>query len=385
MEEDDYCRPEYIPHELVSDILTRLDVKSLTRFRSVSTRWNSTIVHPSFSKSHLSRSSAGAGAPVTLVLSFINRFNSERTIFSVKILPDQTISQPNPTHILTIPGFAHPFISQSLNGLICFNLGAMCVCNPSTRKFLKLPWTKTETPAPSPASIRHRRNAFGFDPVSNAHKVLDTWITYNENEMIMEHKVFTVGAGCNKWRRIADGPSYFPFNESVCINGQIYFRALTSLTDSEEAVMVAFDVNREEFRFIQMRDDAISNSEEAVLIELDGHLTIVHHQDNVLSMRVLTDEEDAKWVKKRLEIPAMCSEVNDRQRFKFAGTTFSGEIIFAARSLEKPFYVFIYDIKKNEAKKVEICGLTDFKFDYSTAFMNVMSVNEHVETIKCLT
>ncbi|KAI3751381.1 hypothetical protein L2E82_22465 [Cichorium intybus] len=385
MDEDEDRRREYIPHELVSEILTRLDVKSLTRFRSVSTLWNSTIVHPSFSKSHLSRSSAGAGAPVTLVLFFINRFNSERTIFSVKIPPKQTRSQPNPTRILTIPGFGHPFVSQSLNGLICFNLGAMCVCNPSTRKFLKLPWTITENPSPSRASTHHRKNAFGFDPVSDAHKVLDTWITYNENELIMEHKIFTVGAGCNKWWKIADGPPYFPFNESVCINGQIYFRALTSMTGSEEAVMVAFDVNREEFRFIQMHDDAIANSEEAVLIELDGHLAIVHHHDNELSMLVLTDEEDAKWVKKHVEVPAMCSEVNDRRRFKFAGTRFSGEMIFAARSLEKPFYVYFYDIKKNEAKKVEICGLADFKLDYSTVLMNTMSVCEHEETIKCLT
>ncbi|CAI9302798.1 unnamed protein product [Lactuca saligna] len=385
MDEENYTRPEYIPHELVSEILTRLDVKSLTRFRSVSTRWNSTIVHPSFSKSHLSNSSAGAGAPVTLVLSFINRFNSERTVFSVKILPNQTKSLPNPTHILTIPGFAHPFVSQSLNGLICFNLGAMCVCNPSTHKFHKLPWTKAEISPLSPASTHHRRNAFGFDPVSNAHKVLDTWITCHEDEMIMEHKIFTVGAGCNKWRRIADGPPYFPFNESVCINGQIYFRALTSVTASEEVVMVAFDVNREEFRFIQIPDDAISNSEEAVLIELDQRLAIVHHQDNILSMWVLMDEEDAKWLKKRVEIPGMCSEINDRRRFKFAGTTFSGELIFAERSLTKPFYVFLYDLKKNEAKKIEICGLTDFKFDYSSALMNVISVNEHVETIKCLT
>ncbi|KAL4556865.1 hypothetical protein LXL04_035031 [Taraxacum kok-saghyz] len=385
MDEEDNTRPEHIPHELVSEILTRLDVKSLTRFRSVSTRWNSTIVHPSFSKSHLCHSPTGAGAPVTLVLSFINRFNSERTVFSVKILPNQTTSLPNPTHVLTIPGFAHPFVSQSLNGLICFNLGAMCVCNPSTRKFLKLPWSKTEIPPPSPASTHHRRNAFGFDPVSNAHKVLDTWITCHENEMVMEHKIFTVGSGCNKWKRIADGPPYFPFNESVCINGQIYFRAFTSVTDSEETVMVAFDVNREEFRFIQMRDDAISNSEEAVLIEIDGRLAIVHHQDNLLLMWVLMEEKDAKWVKKRIEIPSMCSEINDRGRLKFAGTTFSGDIIFAERSLVKPFYVFLYDIKKNEAKKVEICGLTDFNFDYSSVLMNVMSVSEHVETIKCLT
>ncbi|KAI3757997.1 hypothetical protein L6452_05543 [Arctium lappa] len=386
--EDDNTRPESIPHELVSEILTRLPVKSLTRFRSVSTRWNSTITNPSFAKCHFSRSAASGGAAVTLTVTFINRFNSQRSIFSVTIPPNQTRSAPNPTHILTIPGFAHPFVSQSLNGLICFNLGAMCVCNPSTREFVKLPWTQTETPPPSPASAHHRTNAFGFDPVSNAHKVLDTWITCHGNEMIMEHRVFTVGCRSNKWRRIADGPPYFPFDERVCINGQIYFRGLTSMVDSEKTVMVAFDVNREEFRFIQMRDDAVFNSEDAVVMEHDGRLAIVDHQgvrngeDNVMVMWVLMDE---KWVKKRVEIPAMYSEINDRGRYKFAGTTFSGEMIFAERRLGKPFYVVLYDIKKNEGRKVEICGLTDFESTCNNLLMNVTSVNEHAESIISLT
>lgn len=267
----------------------------------------------------------------------------------------------------------------------------MCVCNPSTRKFLKLPWTQTETPSPSPAFAHHRTNAFGFDPVSNSHKVLDTWITCHGNEMIMEHRVFTVGCHSNKWRRIADGPPYFPFNERVCINGQIYFRAFPSMIASEKPVMVAFDVNREEFRFIQMRDDTVSNSEDAVLMEHDGHLAIVEHQglrngeDNVMLMWVLIDEEDEKWVKKRVEIPAMYSEINDHRRFKFAGTTFSSEMIFAERRLGKPFYVVLYDIKKNEGRKVEICGLTDFESTYSNVLMNVTSVNEHAESIVSLT
>lgn len=266
----------------------------------------------------------------------------------------------------------------------------MCVCNPSTRKFLKLPWTQREIPSSSPLSTHHRTNAFGFDPITNAHKVLDTWVTCQDEDMIMEQRVFTVGSGSNKWRRIADGPPYFPFNEGVCINGQIYFRAFPSMEAKENPVMVAFDVNREVFRFIQMQDDPISNSEQTVLMEHDGNLAIVDHQGvtngerNVILMRVLVNEEDNKWIKKRVEIPVEFSEINDRKRFKFAGTTFSGEMMFTERSLVKPFYVVFYDIKKKEAKKVEICGLMDFEFSYCNVVVNVASVNEHVESIKCL-
>ncbi|PWA74657.1 F-box domain-containing protein [Artemisia annua] len=222
------------------------------------------------------------------------------------------------------------------------------------------------------------------------HKVLDTWVTCDDNDMVMEHRVFTVGSGCSEWRKITGGQPYFPFEESVCINGYIYFRAYPGMIATEKPVMVSFDVNREVFHFISLCDD-ISNSEETVLMELDGHLTIVDHQGltsggkNVIQMLVLTDVKDGKWVKKRVEIPAKYSEINDRQRFKFSGTTFSGEMIFAEKSLVNPFHVFFYDIKKNEARKVEICGLTDFEFSYSNVLMNVTSVSEHVESIKSLT
>ncbi|KAD6796556.1 hypothetical protein E3N88_07452 [Mikania micrantha] len=263
----------------------------------------------------------------------------------------------------------------------------MCVCNPSTRKFVKLPWTQPEISSPSQASTHHRTNAFGFDPVSNAHKVLDTWITCLENEMIMEHRVFTIGSCSNEWRRITNGPPYFPFNEGVCINGQIYFRAYPSMLVFEKPVLVVFNVNHEQFRFIEMHDDAILNSEETVLMDHDGRLVIVDHQcvasgeDNVLVMWMLMDEEDGKWVKKRVELPAIYGEMNDRRRYKFAGTTFSGEMIFTEKRLVDPFTVLFYDIKRNEVKKVEICGLTDFEFKFGHLVMNVTGVNEHVESI----
>nr|XP_043618542.1 F-box protein At1g30790-like [Erigeron canadensis] len=395
--EEDNTRPVSIPHELISEILTRLPVKSLARFQSVSTQWDSTITHPSFCISHLTHSASRAST--TLILTFINRFTSDRNIFSVSIPPNGNGSGVNPTRVLTIPGFAHPFVSQSLNGLICLNMGSMCVCNPSTRKFVKLPWTQTEVAdkrclQPQVAPIRHRANAFGFDPVTNAHKVLDTWITCHDNDengIIIEQRVFTIGTGCDKWRRIAEGPSYFPFNESVCINGKIYFRAYPSMIASEKPVMVVFDVHSEEFQFIQMNDDLISDSEDTVLMEHDGHLAIVDHQGvtngevNAIQMRVLIDEKDGKWVKKCVKIPEKHSEMKDRQRFIFTGTTFTGEMIFAERKLVNPFHVFFYDIKKNEAKKVKICGLTEFDFSYSNVLMNVTSVNEHVESIKSLT
>ncbi|XP_058198269.1 F-box protein CPR1-like [Rhododendron vialii] len=44
-----------IPQEILTDILSRLPVKSLCRFKCVSTSWNSLISNPYFAKTHLNR------------------------------------------------------------------------------------------------------------------------------------------------------------------------------------------------------------------------------------------------------------------------------------------------------------------------------------------
>ena len=46
---------ERLPHDVVYDILTRLAVKSLMRFRCVSKSCNSIIINPIFSSTHLDR------------------------------------------------------------------------------------------------------------------------------------------------------------------------------------------------------------------------------------------------------------------------------------------------------------------------------------------
>lgn len=52
-------RPSYLPEDLiVVDILSRLTVKSLLRFRSVSKSWYALITNPNFIRIHLSRTNS---------------------------------------------------------------------------------------------------------------------------------------------------------------------------------------------------------------------------------------------------------------------------------------------------------------------------------------
>lgn len=52
----------HIVHEIVVDVLSRLPVKSLLRFKSVSKEWQSIITDPKFVSLHLNRSTQRPGA-----------------------------------------------------------------------------------------------------------------------------------------------------------------------------------------------------------------------------------------------------------------------------------------------------------------------------------
>ncbi|GMI79437.1 hypothetical protein HRI_001613000 [Hibiscus trionum] len=58
---------DYIPVQLIPEILNRLPVKSLLRFRSVCKSWNSLISHPSFISAHLQASLSNNNTPFLLL------------------------------------------------------------------------------------------------------------------------------------------------------------------------------------------------------------------------------------------------------------------------------------------------------------------------------
>ncbi|KAK2994349.1 hypothetical protein RJ640_017861 [Escallonia rubra] len=356
---------EPIPHDLVVDILTRLPAKALTRFLSVSTNWGSTISDPSFASTHLARSETRPDG-LTLLLTFPNENLLERHIYTAIVPAGQTLSNP-PTRNLSIPGFVSPYVSPSIRGLICLGPGGRQahICNPTTREIIPLPPTKTETPY-DPSYTLCRSISFGYDPVKNEHKVLYSHILrtgYPDSEMIMEmvHKVFVVGSHC--WRRIGDGPPHRPFNEGVCIQGYLYYRSYTSDDHPEDQVIVEFDVGEEGFRFINLPEGNIG-VENTALVDYEGKLALVNCSilvcgGNSMEVWVLEDLAKEIWVKRFIVFGFDLGEFMVGSKFYLAGTAYTGEMIFAPRSLARPFY-------GNSVRRVEIRGLPEYEFRHSS-------------------
>ncbi|XP_058187772.1 putative F-box/kelch-repeat protein At1g12870 [Rhododendron vialii] len=163
---------EEMPEDALTEILSRLPVKSLLRFKSISKHWYSLIQSPCFISLHHNRSpknesllvlrsvkTTSAFAPITLALS--------------------VVSNKTPVLDLDLPFGGQPAswlnLFGSSNGIVClFNSSTkiMMLCNPAMREFKVLPQPPFHTRYTS-----HLR--FAFDPKTNDYKVLRVVASYD--------------------------------------------------------------------------------------------------------------------------------------------------------------------------------------------------------------
>ncbi|XP_043721159.1 F-box protein CPR1-like [Telopea speciosissima] len=200
-----------LPEDIILDILSRLPVKSLLRFRSVCKPWCALITDPYFVQMHLSRSLA-INTNLILILRKYPKF------FYV----DLDVCQQEAAVELDCP-FKSPkgyLIFASSNGLVCMfdDDGVVCdsqkykvyhtfLWNPSTETHKKLPFTPIEVPV----NARFAYVAgygFGYDPTTDDYKVIRVIRFYNAGDngyyLIPEVKVYSLST--NSWRRIEDIP-----------------------------------------------------------------------------------------------------------------------------------------------------------------------------------
>ncbi|XP_043721165.1 F-box protein CPR1-like [Telopea speciosissima] len=203
-----------LPEDLILDILSRLSVKSLSKFRYVCKAWCDLITDPDFAKMHLTRSLA-TNTNLILIL------EEHQKIFSV----DFDVCEQEAAVKLDHP-FKSPIgylILASCNGLVCMfdddgvvslfskkNVYDTFLWNPSTRTHKKLPFTPIEFPIN--AGYAHvTAYGFGYDPTTDDYKVIRVLQFYPRNGLFRDSKyivseVNVYSLSTNSWRRIKDIP-----------------------------------------------------------------------------------------------------------------------------------------------------------------------------------
>ncbi|XP_059628475.1 F-box/kelch-repeat protein At3g06240-like [Cornus florida] len=228
----------YLPEEILVDILSRLPVKSLCRFKCVSIPWHSLITDPRFVKTHLNRN---------------NR--CEKIIVNSDSLYSVDCTEASNNHDVTatkldMPSNIHcTYILGSCNGLILVadkDQLPKFLLNPSTREFKELPKFSIE-----PIHYRFRMYGFGYDSSTDEYKVVLVWFSWCCSYTHISFYTWRTDSWA--FRYVHDFP-YEPrvlFSVGVHVNGSLHWLADKCSKDSPSVklyVICAFDLTREEFR-----------------------------------------------------------------------------------------------------------------------------------------
>ncbi|XP_075645685.1 F-box protein CPR1-like [Castanea sativa] len=252
---------DYLPHEVVRDILLSLPVKSPIRFRCVSKSFNSLITSSDFIDSHLTRSH-----------SLPSNSNSNNTLIVRDLATKPNVEKYRLIHNDSFDRIEHlefplttrrrsrihkcEFIGYA-NGLFClYEKERFILCNPSIRKCIILPKHCIKIKRDGHVQCH---SAFGFDPRTNDYKVVIIALPYNPFYMKKEPtlvEIYSLSEG--SWKMIDASTSCPPnirFDEHTCpaasLNGAIHFTVKVKPNLTELAVL-SFDLRDEVFHAISL-------------------------------------------------------------------------------------------------------------------------------------
>ncbi|KAJ0730529.1 putative F-box domain-containing protein [Helianthus annuus] len=357
-----------VPDEIIDDILSRLPVKSILRFRSVSKPWLSRISDPSFTKLH-STDHHHTGL-------FISAY--DESPHKHHILSAACDGGPV-THLLTIDCASdHDIpVAEHLNGLVFFNTVNVFthsakanpfVINPSRRKFFRLPHPYTDR-----NRIWRVFYYFGFDESRNEHKVL--MIRKFHYPTRFEVMIFSLST-CS-WRKIdAEFPIGFSwdhlhfYSKSVCVNSVIHLLCQDNLS----LLILAFDLRTEMVSVINVPQVSVPHydDEEPCIIKTNGRIGVVDRdynlmlENNEMLIWILQDYENRVWVKEIIAFPEPWIELggpypNDSVNMD--------EIIFRSGNLsEDVTSLLVYNKRSRNFKSLQFTPGHQFPFSTSSRF-----------------
>ncbi|XP_027338906.1 putative F-box protein At3g16210 [Abrus precatorius] len=238
----------FLPDDVLINILKRVLVKSLIRFKCVSKDWLNLLQTPYFTEQHLHHSSHNS---TFLLLQRIPHSFHRPSLTASECLigPDFTVHHPQ------FIDFTSPdaMIVGSCNGLLCVRHSnyKLSLFNPATRQIRHIPET-----------LIHVKSCyyvgFGFSPVVNDYKIVrislselndEDGIVVLDNVRVNRAEVYSLRTG--SWKEI-DAlvlQSLGLWSNSVTNNGAIFWQA--TMTESDHEFVISFDIAEEVFTLLE--------------------------------------------------------------------------------------------------------------------------------------
>ncbi|KAL2530263.1 F-box/kelch-repeat protein [Forsythia ovata] len=213
--------PQNFPEEIIMEILSRLPVKSLIKFRSVSKSWLSLISRTQFAKAHLEISiKKNKGEPDSLAFGCTSETGVKLRSCNLDSFMND-LKYINAAEIYGDTVLNSLWMIGSINGLICLSVrpSEIFLWNPSIRKSKKLP----------PSGFTYGQFSFistygfGYDKVNDDYKVVETYGFTNDSCMyIADVKIYSLRS--NSWKQIEGWPgAYVAGSNTVFVDGSFHW------------------------------------------------------------------------------------------------------------------------------------------------------------------
>ncbi|KAA8548018.1 hypothetical protein F0562_004447 [Nyssa sinensis] len=186
---------QQLPEDVMIDILSRLPVKSLMRFRSVCKKWYALIRNPSFITKHCDHNNSGRGVVVYHYNYVMEKYDFAQLDENLTV-PHVYQDYDYPEHNITLLG--------SFHGIICIFhwFPHLALWNPATREIRLLPTDHHNFP---PHFFNFSHNiGFGLDPLTNDYKVIWMRLFWDEKIDTIHHPTFAsvYTLSTDSWRHL---------------------------------------------------------------------------------------------------------------------------------------------------------------------------------------
>ncbi|XP_039040426.1 F-box/kelch-repeat protein At3g23880-like [Hibiscus syriacus] len=243
---------DYLPVEVIIDILKWLPVKSVVKFRSVCKTWNSLICDPSFVSAHCQAylSRPPNNTPLLLIISFSVNGKDKYSLHYDNDVFDELKKLQYPV----FDSIWSPMYFGSCNGLVCLGSYAhnpmrFVFWNPSIQKYISLP-----QPDICCIDYASRLNSafgfgFGFDSRTNDYKILT--VRFDKANHLIQPSLFSLRENC--WTMVVAIAPNYEFDDETSmtfVNGAVHwlgYQRRNSDGFKFNYTILGFDLSAEEF------------------------------------------------------------------------------------------------------------------------------------------
>ncbi|XP_047057886.1 putative F-box protein At2g02030 [Lolium rigidum] len=296
--------PAELLDELVTEILLRLPVKSLLRFKSVSKAWRAIISDPFFIRSHLQQSASRWRQNPSLLVTPHTLFHVIEgepwpSTFSTDISfyqwqqPSSEEEESEARFVMHTDDFLEEFNSvcyfAHCDGLVVAPTNTnVYLFNPATRDAMRLPINNRNKMYQYQACLPV---GLGRDPRTGRHKVVRAFYRSRDpltgvHDMGME--VFTVGVDSVSWREITPNPLYpvTVWITPVFAKGALFWIIDKPGLDPSPCGILRLSLDDESFSVTHLPDSLDPALDDSfILDEVHGELFLTAFSSSELSRR----------------------------------------------------------------------------------------------------